>query len=142
MMLPPRDEAREARFRAPRYDGFVILLVEDDEDVCDMLSFALRNRGFKVQAVHNGHAALAMIERQRPCLVILDLVMPGMSGQQVIAELHARDLADLPVCVISALSDASPQGAVAVLSKPFDVSSVVELANRYCAHTETGTAAR
>jgi CheY-like chemotaxis protein len=115
----------------------VILLVEDDEDVREMLAFALTSRGFTVEAVSGGREALGAIERQRPCLIILDLVMPVMSGRQVLVELEARGLSSIPVCVISALSDAPPEQAIATLAKPFDVGEVVTLAARYCVHTST-----
>jgi DNA-binding response OmpR family regulator len=117
-----------------RYDRYVILVVEDDDDVRDLLTFALRNRGFTVEAVTNGQDALATLATRRPCLVILDLVMPGMSGQQLLVEMKGLDNRDVPVCVISALSDAAPQGAIATLAKPFEISAVVALASRYCVH--------
>jgi DNA-binding response OmpR family regulator len=113
----------------------VILLVEDDEDVREMLAFALTNRGFRVESVPNGRAALASIEQHKPCLVILDLVMPLMSGREVIAEMQARDLGSIPVCVISALSEVAPKEAIATLAKPFEVTELVAIAERYCSHT-------
>lgn len=113
----------------------VILLVEDDEDVREMLAFALANRGFRVESVSNGRAALASLELHAPCLVILDLVMPLMSGRQVIAEMHARGFGSIPVCVISALSEEAPQEAIATLAKPFEVTELVAIAERYCVHT-------
>jgi two-component system response regulator PrrA len=113
----------------------VILLVEDDVDVREMLEFAFRSSGFTVVAASDGATALAAIEKQRPCLVILDLIMPRMSGWQMMAELKARN-ADVPVCVISALETKVPEGAVASFMKPFDVKELVAVAARYCAHSK------
>jgi len=114
----------------------VILLVEDDVDVREMLEFTLRSNGFAVTVASDGSAALAAIEKERPCLIILDLKMPRMSGWEMLAELKARNLDDVPVCVISALETTVPPGAVASFMKPFDVKEVVAVAARYCAHSK------
>jgi DNA-binding response OmpR family regulator len=112
----------------------VILLVEDDEDVREMLAFTLRSRGYAVEVVTNGSGALEALERERPCLMILDLVMPVMNGWAVLAQMKARQMSDVPVCVISALEGQRPVEAVATLGKPFDTTELFALAERYCAH--------
>jgi DNA-binding response OmpR family regulator len=112
----------------------VILLAEDDEDVREMLAFTLTSRGYTVETAVNGREVLDLLSRTRPCLVILDLVMPLMTGQQVLAEMKARKLDDIPVCVISALGGPPPPQAVTSLVKPFDVADVVAIAAKYCAH--------
>jgi CheY-like chemotaxis protein len=112
----------------------VILLAEDVEDVRELLAFTLTSRGYTVETAVNGRAVLEVLARTRPCLIILDLVMPVMTGHQVLAELKARKLDDIPVCVISALGGPAPSQAVASLVKPFDVSAVVAVAATYCAH--------
>lgn len=110
----------------------MILLVEDDEDVRDMLAFAFRSSGMSTTLVKNGTEALAALERETPCLVVLDLVMPGVTGWQVMEQMKARGLT-VPVCVISAGGESPPE-AVASFCKPFDVRELVKLAARYCAH--------
>jgi two-component system phosphate regulon response regulator OmpR len=117
------------------YDVLVILVVEDDVDVREMLEFTFKSNGFAVTVATDGAAALAAIEKERPCLVILDLIMPRMSGWQLLTELKARNLDDVPVCVISALETKIPDGAVASFMKPFDVKELVAVAARYCAHS-------
>lgn len=117
----------------------MILLVEDDEDVREMIKFTLEGRGFPVVDVANGADALAFLRDQRPCLIILDLVMPVMTGWQVLAEMRARGLAHIPTCVISALPDRAPSDAVAILRKPFEIGQLLELAGRFC--PLSGTAA-
>ncbi|MBS1123561.1 MAG: hypothetical protein H6Q90_5789 [Deltaproteobacteria bacterium] len=111
----------------------MILLVEDDEDVREMLKLTLEVSGYVVDVAKNGVAALEALDRQRPCLVILDLVMPVMDGWEVLAQMKARQLGDVPVCVISALSGRAPSEAVASLCKPFDASALLAVAARYCA---------
>jgi CheY-like chemotaxis protein len=66
--------------------------------------------------------------------VILDLVMPAMTGWEVIAQMKQRNLGDIPVCVISALGGTVPTDAVASFCKPFDVRELVAMAARYCTH--------
>lgn len=111
----------------------MILLVEDDEDVRDMLKVTLESSGHAVDVARNGEEALLAIERQRPCLVILDLVMPVLDGWGVLARMTEHQL-DVPVCVISAFGDRAPDEAVATLCKPFDTNELLALAERYCHH--------
>ena len=115
----------------------MILLVEDDEDVREMLEFTLRSHGIAVKVAKDGASALAALEDVRPCLMILDLVMPMMTGWQVVEQMKARHLDDIPVCVISALGTSGPPEAVATFSKPFDVRELVAFAARYCSHAAT-----
>lgn len=113
----------------------MILLVEDDDDVRDMLKVTLESGGHPVGVARNGEEALLAIERQRPCLVILDLVMPVLDGWGVLARLtEQHQLDDVPVCVISAFGDRAPDEAVATLCKPFDTNELLALADRYCPH--------
>jgi DNA-binding response OmpR family regulator len=109
-------------------------LVEDDEDVREMLAFTLKCRGFSVELANDGDAALAMLERSRPCLMILDLYMPRMNGWTVLTQMTSRKLDGVPVCVITALEGPSPANAVATLYKPFDASELLGVASRYCSH--------
>lgn len=99
-----------------------------------MLAFTLESSGYVLEAAKHGRAALEAIERQRPCLMILDLLMPVMNGWQVLAEMKERELGDIPVCVISALGERVPSEAVATLRKPFDKRELLEVAARYCSH--------
>ena len=110
------------------------MLVEDDEDVREMLKMTLEGRGYVVELAENGVAALEALDRRRPCLVILDLVMPVMNGWEVLEQMKARQLSDIPVCVISALGGRAPGEAVAALTKPFETSALLAITDRYCSH--------
>jgi DNA-binding response OmpR family regulator len=112
----------------------VILLVEDDEDVREMLKLTLEMSGYVIDVARNGTAALEALDRRRPCLVILDLVMPVLNGWEVLAQMKARGLDDIPVCVISALGGRAPSEAVASLCKPFETNELLAVAARYCTH--------
>lgn len=99
-----------------------------------MLELTFRSHGYPVEAAPNGAGALAVLDRMRPCLIILDLVMPMMTGWEVIAQMKERNLGDIPVCVISALGGSVPAEAVGSFCKPFDVRELVAIAARYCTH--------
>ena len=111
----------------------MILLVEDDDDVREMLAMTLDE--YPVEIARNGTEALAALTKLSPppCLVVLDLKMPVMTGWQVIEWMKASAI-DVPVCVISALSDRAPREAIATLHKPFEPSELLALAARYCRH--------
>ncbi|CAN5813780.1 hypothetical protein BH11MYX2_BH11MYX2_24750 [soil metagenome] len=109
----------------------MILVVEDDEDVRDMLALTLRGRRFPVMLAKNGADALIVLADQRPCLIMLDLVMPGIDGHGVLAQMKTNGY-DSPVVVISALDADPPEGIVATLRKPFENPVLLELATRFC----------
>jgi len=98
-----------------------ILLVEDDTAVARLLADVLSDAGYRVQIAEDGPSALRVIAASPPALVLLDLMLPGMSGRDVLARLRRADTPKLPVVVISAnpfAQDLLTQGANAVLIKP------------------------
>lgn len=102
-----------------------------------MLAFTLRCWGYKVDVAKDGKAALASLERNKPCLVILDLYMPGMNGWKLMAQMASRKLDGVPVCVITALEGPTPENAIATLYKPFEASALLAVAAQYCGHATT-----
>ena len=114
-----------------------ILAVDDEDRVLTFLSRYLGGEGHHVITAGNGRAALDLLDRQDVDLVLLDLVMPQVSGLQMLATLQAREDAP-PVIVLSAVSDvgarvqALDRGAVDFVGKPFHM---VELVARIRRHT-------
>jgi CheY-like chemotaxis protein len=111
-------------------DGSFILVVDDDEDVCDVLAIVLTLKGQDVSVAHDGVEALAAIRaRGRPRLILLDLRMPRLSGRELIEVLH-RDpqLASIPIVVLSgdlaALDNVVGLGAQAYLRKPIELEEL------------------
>ncbi len=79
-----------------------VLIVDDDEPTREMLRRLLVKEGWTVREAHNGSEGLAAARRGRPALMLLDVMMPGMDGLEVLAELRQdENLRDLPVIVIT-----------------------------------------
>ena len=121
-----------------------VLLVEDHPDVRDMMSLALQFAGHRVLTASNGREALQLLRQERPCVILLDLMMPVMDGWQFCAALEKdNSLRNLPLVVISALPDVAGRiPAAAHLAKPVDIDQMLELVNSLCraaAHAETPT---
>ena len=92
--------------------GAPILVVEDHPDLRDLLAVLLESEGFKVQTAANGAEALRCLDRARPSLILLDLMMPVMSGD----EFRKRQLADprhrdVPVICMTAAHDGADRAA-------------------------------
>jgi two-component system chemotaxis response regulator CheY len=104
----------------------VVLLVEDDASIRALLKRSLQRLGLKVFEASNGRAAINFLTNNKPDLVCLDLVLPELSGFDIITLIRRNRRFDaLPVLVISARplpedqAQAREQGASAYLTKPF-----------------------
>lgn len=71
-----------------------VLVADDDEDIRELVVFKLEQSGYEVLAAGDGSAALATIRERRPTLAILDIMMPGMSGLDVLHEIRADTTLD------------------------------------------------
>src|SRR5437588_1113970 len=77
-----------------------VLIVEDEESLADPLAFLLRKEGFEARVVTDGQAALAEFDRAGADIVLLDLMLPGISGTDVCKQLRARS--SVPVIMVTA----------------------------------------
>ncbi|RJQ42454.1 MAG: response regulator [Gaiellales bacterium] len=106
-----------------------ILVVDDEPVIARMVSEFLRQRGYQTKTVVSGEEALAMIERDPPDLVLLDIYMPGMNGVDVLRKLNAAKCR-IGVIMLTASQDepllktALDLGAFDVLRKPIDLEQV------------------
>lgn len=117
----------------------MILVVEDDDDVREAMKIGLESRGYNVKEAGNGYEALDVISHEHPDLMILDLMMPKMNGWEVLEQMKQQHIDDVPVCVISALSDRAPDH-VSVLNKPFQLRDLVAMVERMCGPDPDGQA--
>jgi DNA-binding response OmpR family regulator len=104
-----------------------ILVVDDDRDVAQSIELSLRRRGFRVTLAHSGVEALKTLRRYRPDLVILDILMPGMSGLEVCRHLRADpNTVELPVIFLEQdRIDGLRAGADDYLGKPFNLEELL-----------------
>jgi len=109
-----------------------VLLVDDTEENLHVASFLLRSNGYRVSTAHDGFEALTACERDRPDLILLDVMMPGMDGYECCRRLKAReDLKDIPVIFLSAMADSDDVvaglelGAVDHVGKPFNAAELL-----------------
>ena len=111
-----------------------LLLVDDDRAVCKGLAALLRARGYEVEEVHDGRAALERLEREpRPDLVLLDYEMPEFDGQAVLRRMRETPgLADVPVLLATAARiDLSQLADVSgLLHKPYPRGVLFEMLER------------
>jgi CheY-like chemotaxis protein len=112
-----------------------ILVVDDDPGVRSVISDALRQDGYQVDAVGNGLQALAAFGRHRPDVLVLDLEMPVMDGPTLLRTLRERTKwGRVPLVVVSGAASAAktgPQlGARACLTKPFELGELLHSVER------------
>ncbi|PTV94475.1 response regulator receiver domain-containing protein [Rhodobacter aestuarii] len=113
-----------------------VLVVEDEPNIAEAIRFILSRAGWAVTVEPSGARAMVQIAEWRPSAVILDLMLPGRSGLDILAELRAdAGLATTPVLMLSARGQgrdreaAAAAGATAFLAKPFanaDLLSALE----------------
>ncbi|MFT3764202.1 MAG: response regulator [Minicystis sp.] len=112
-----------------------VLVVDDDEDIRQCLRELLADEGYTVETAVHGRQALDVLNRgERPCVMLLDLMMPVMDGVELLAHLRAHpDLAAIPVVVVSAASGAEPPAGTKLLRKPVTLDAVLREVERFCA---------
>jgi CheY-like chemotaxis protein len=112
-------------------DGY-ILIVDDDELIRETLQELVEMVGCSSLLAANGKEALRVMASQRPCLVILDLMMPVMTGNELLEIMRADSaLADIPVVVSTSAPDRAPPG-VPIIRKPVNIDAVVDWMKRTC----------
>jgi len=79
----------------------LILIVDDDESVWDVLYYIVRKEGFRVEKASDGAEAMEKARLLHPALIILDLMLPGSGGFEVLRELQAEDTLDIPIILVS-----------------------------------------
>jgi DNA-binding response OmpR family regulator len=104
-----------------------ILIVDDEPAIIKIVSVKLRISGFDVVTASDGQRALDLVNTESPDVMLLDVLMPGVDGFEVLQKL--RSVSQLPVIVFSARAEnghkALSLGADDFISKPFDVSEMV-----------------
>jgi two-component system phosphate regulon response regulator PhoB len=109
-----------------------ILVVDDEPDIVALVAYHLAKAGYRVATAANGHDALSAARRERPALLVLDLMLPGMSGFDVLTELRADAATrDVAVLLLTARKEEPDRiqglslGADDYLTKPFSPQELV-----------------
>lgn len=112
----------------------VVLVVEDDSDIRNLLRRRIERLGHRVVEASTGEAALELARTHRPALVVLDILLPGIDGWEVLGQLrHDPDLSDVAVAVVSIVDDPGANDRPPVqgyVLKPFRTSEIDDLVRR------------
>ena len=98
-----------------------IFMIDDDVNIGNMLEEALIKEGYQVLRAYSGTEALFVLERKKPDLILLDLMLPGLDGRELLSEIEG-----ISVIVVSARAETEDKvsqllnGAAAYVTKPFD----------------------
>ncbi|MBR6995781.1 MAG: response regulator transcription factor [Ruminococcus sp.] len=102
-----------------------IMVIDDDIHIGNMLEEALSSDGYKVSRAYSGTEALMLLSLQKPDLILLDLMLPGFSGEELLPK-----IAGIPVIIVSAKIDIDNKvdlllsGAADYITKPFDIKEL------------------
>lgn len=126
---PPSEQVR---------DKSKILIVDDSPTEVAVLAALLQGHGFTVVTARDGEAALAVLERERPALVLLDVIMPGGNGFSLCRRIRAHaELGRTPIILVTSKSQPADrfwglkQGANDYVTKPWDPATLVETVRRH-----------
>ncbi len=103
-----------------------VLIVDDEADIADLIAYNLAAAGYETRAVYNGTEALAESENYRPHLIVLDVMMPGLNGYEVLSRLRMKD-EHVPVLMLTAKRGEADElaglqkGADDYVTKPFSM---------------------
>lgn len=113
--------------------GKRVLVIEDEPNITEAVSFFLSRDGWNVFTHSNGHDAIDALENREPDIVILDLMLPGRSGMEILRDLRADTRWEgLPVIMLTARghsrdrAEAEAAGASRFMTKPFSNSEILE----------------
>lgn len=120
-----------------------VVIVEDDRPIADYVATVVADAGYHAVVATHGRQALEVIEATRPALIITDLMLPFLSGAEVIAAVRAHPepaLARVPVIVMTAAHRraAGVAGADAIVRKPFGVAELQALLRRFLEPDDDG----
>jgi len=114
--------------------GKHVLLIEDEPNIIEAISFLLNRDGWRVDTHSNGIDAVEVVQAKSPDLVVLDVMLPGKSGYDILRELReGTATSDLPVLVLTARGQSRDRemaerfGASRFMTKPFSNAEVLEV---------------
>jgi two-component system OmpR family response regulator len=118
-----------------------VLVVDDEPNIRDLLSTSLKFNGFSVYAVGNGNDAVVAAEKGKPDIILLDVMLPDMSGFAVTKKLRSMDI-DIPVLFLTARDETEDKitgltvGGDDYLTKPFSLDEIIARINAILRRTQ------
>ena len=126
-------------------DQLVVLIAEDEETIAETLAMIVEDAGYLPVVAHDGREALPLAQQHRPDLIITDLMMPYLSGADLIvairAEAAAKGFDPPPILVVTAVSlaRAAEAQADAVVAKPFNITTIEAMMQRLLSSDESAS---
>ncbi len=109
-----------------------VLVIDDEEDIRETLRDVIEMEGCSALLAASAQEGIKILETQKPCLIILDLMMPGMNGAEMLTLLrHDERLSNLPVLMSTSAPSRAPAG-VALLPKPIDLDALCNWIHTNC----------
>ena len=120
---------------APETNQLPLLIVDDEPPILELLQESLEDAGYTVLSASNGREALAIAQRRPLALVLTDVMMPHMDGNQLCERLRADPYTQhLPILLMTATRySLITDSATATIAKPFDLDALIALVRRYYA---------
>jgi CheY-like chemotaxis protein len=112
-----------------------VLILEDDRDVAQTLKDVIEEQGYRAVCVGNGREALAFLEEEQACFMLIDVFMPIMNGVEFLKVVKSNPrLAKIPRVIMTAANDRmiGVKEDVSVLYKPVDFDGLKRLLQKYC----------
>jgi CheY-like chemotaxis protein len=111
-----------------------VLIVEDDEDIRETMKLALEMAGYRTFTAANGREGIELLPRMpRPCVILLDLMMPVLDGWGFVKAMKTMDgMAKVPVVVLTAFGGAKDIEADRVLMKPLNLDVLYRAVREFC----------
>ena len=110
-----------------------ILLVDDDRDVRETVAECLEAAGYKTVQADNGRGALDMLAQVKPCLILLDMIMPVMSGSEFCEKIAADPkLTTLPIVLVAGGQGYLCKPARRLIRKPISMDTLLGVVQEFC----------
>ena len=113
-----------------------VLVLDDDPDMAQAIQELVEEQGYRAILAGDGREALALLEKERPCLMLIDVFMPVMNGVEFLRVIKRNSrLSGIPRVIMTAANDQmiGVKEDVSVLYKPVDLDSLKRILHKYCA---------
>lgn len=108
-----------------------VLVIDDEQSIRMLMVAILEDEGHTVVQAADGYQGLDLLEQERPDIVIMDIMMPGIDGRETLHRMRDESAYDhVPVIMVSAGAFHAPEDAAAFMRKPFDLTTFLATLNR------------